>query len=361
MTVMGIITIMLTAAQNLLKLSRNDRRLQARVALYYVTGQCNLNCAYCEDFGSRRNAASARPLPLEQVMHILRAIHSGVDSLMLTGGEPLTHPDIDQIVVQAKRTLKFREVTLISNGLLLQQHEALLPAVDRLIVSLDSLDPQRWSQTIGTPPASAEAILANVRRYAGLQGKFGYRMIVNAVLTPETLPGTDALVDFCSQNELLISFSPQAVNNWPRYELTVSPAYQAFIEKLLRLKRAGAPILGSEAYLKILLDLRPYDCYPTLAARIYPNGELAYPCRPFEKAGNGQGGRPVNLLDVSSWTEAWDIADKAYGQPPRACASCFQQCYAEPSLMASRPLALFGEWLRYPASRAGNLSTYAPG
>lgn len=352
---------MLSYATNLLKLARNDRHLQARVAIYYVSGQCNLNCAYCEDFGARRNEANARPLPFEQVMHILRVIRSGVDALFLTGGEPLTHPAIDRIVRAAKKELRFREVTLITNGSLLAQHEALLPALDRLIVSLDSCDPQLWSQTIGVSSATAETILANIRRYAGLQKHFGYRMAVNAVLTPETLPGAQALLDFCIQNGILISFSPQAVNNWPRYELTVSPAYQAFIEKLLQLKRRGAPILGSQAYLNTLLHQTPYDCYPTLAPRIHPNGELAYPCRPLEKADNGQGGRPVNLLDVQTWYEAWAAAFQAYGQPPRACQSCFQQCYAEPSLMASQPLAYLGEWLRYPASRAGRLTTYTPG
>jgi molybdenum cofactor biosynthesis enzyme MoaA len=155
-------------AANLLKLAKNDRHLQPRVAIYYVTGQCNLNCAYCEDFGLRRNAVNQRPLPFEQVMRILRVIRSGVDSLFLTGGEPLTHPEIERIVWAAKKELKFREISLISNGLLLPQHESLLPALDRLIVSLDSTDPQLWSQTIGAPPASAESIHANVRRYAGL-------------------------------------------------------------------------------------------------------------------------------------------------------------------------------------------------
>ena len=357
---------MLTSARNFVKLSRNDRHLQPRVALYHVTGQCNLNCVYCEDFGSHRNPGNQRPLPFEQVMRILRVVRSGVDALFLTGGEPLTHPDVDRIVLEARRELKFREVTVISNGFLLSQHEALLAGVDRLVISLDCLDPERWSRTIGMPPAYAETILGNVRHYAGLQTQFGYRMVVNTVLTPETLPGAQALLDFCaglggSTPPLLISFSPQAVNNWPHYELTVSPAYRAFIENLIRLKRKGAPILGSEAYLTTLLNLTPYDCYPALAPRIYPNGDLAYPCRPYEKADNGQGGRPVNLLEVASWREAWDIADKAYGQPPRACHSCFQQCYAEPSLMASRPLALLNEWLRYPASRVGNLGTYAPG
>ena len=186
-------------------------------------------------------------------------------------------------------------------------------------------------------------------------------MVVNAVLTPETLPGAQALLEFSTQNHLLISFSPQSFNNWPRYELMVSPEYKAFIQKLVRLKQDGAPILASRRYLQSLLDFAPYDCYPTLAPRIMPNGDLTYPCRPFEKADTGQGGRPVNLLNVRAWAEAWKTAHETYGQPPRTCHSCFQQCYAEPSLMQSHPLTWLGEWLRYPVSRKGNLTTYAPG
>jgi MoaA/NifB/PqqE/SkfB family radical SAM enzyme len=342
---------------NLLKLARNDRHLHPRVAIYYVTGQCNLNCAYCEDFGARRNEQNQSPLPLEQVMDILRVVRSSVDALMLTGGEPFTHPDIDQIVIRAKKELKFRELTLISNGFLLPQHEAALTSVDRLIVSLDSVDPQLWSRTIGVSPTSAETILSNIAHYAKLQGKFGYRMMVNAVITPETLPGADALLEFVRQNHLLISFSPQSYNNWPRYELTVSAAYRDFVQKLIRLKRAGAPILGSDLYLRSLAAFEPYGCYPTLVPRIYPNGELSYPCRPLEKAENGQGGRDVNLFNVRTWDEAWNTAYETYGQPPRTCHSCFQQCYAEPSLMQSKPLA----WLLESLRSGVDLSTYSPG
>ena len=360
---------MFTSLRNLLKLARHDRHLHARAAVFYVTGQCNLNCAYCEDFGSRRNDSNFAPLPLEQVMKILGVVRTGVDALMLTGGETLTHPDIDEIALRAKRELKFREVTLISNGLLLPKHEAALSAIDRLIISLDSTDASAWSQTIGIPPASAGSIIDNVRHYAEEQHRFGYRMVVNAVLTPETLPDAEALLDFCfslgkgrhARPPLLISFSPQSFNNWPRYELMVSPEYKAFLQKLLSLKRSGAPILASELYLKTMRDLAPYDCYPTLTPRILPNGDLVYPCRPFEKADNGQGGRPVNLLDVQTWAEAWRKASAAYGQPPRTCHSCFQQCYIEPSLVQARPILMAQEWLRYPAVRRGNLATYAPG
>ncbi len=322
----------------MIKLARGHRHLNPSVAIYYVTTHCNLNCAYCEDFGARRNDQVEPPLPLHQALQVLRVIRSGVDALFITGGEPFLHPDLDELLLHAKRELNFREITLITNGFLLPKHEIALSAVDRLIVSLDSLNAESWSQTIGIPLASTESIHANIRNYAGRQKEFGYQMMVNAVLSPETLSGAEALLEFCVEHHLLISFSPQAVNNWVRYELMVSSEYKAFIEKLIEYKKRGAPIAGSIAYLQTLIAFQPYDCYPTLAPRILPNGDLTYPCRPFEKANNGQGGRPVNLLHVKNWDEAWRKAYAIYGQPPRTCHSCFQQCYIEPSLMQSKPL-----------------------
>jgi len=352
---------MFTGPLNLLKLTRAERNLSPRVAIYYLTEQCNLNCTYCEDFGAHRNSQNKSPSPIEQVLKILGIIRTGLDTLMLTGGEPFTHPDIDQILASTKNDLKFRYLTLISNGFLLPAHENALTSIDRLIISLDTIDPQLLSQMIGAPESSAQTIIDNVVQFSRLQKQLGYRMIINAVLTPETLPGVEEMISFCKQHNLLISFSPQAVNNWPRYELTVSPAYKELIEKLIWLKKSGSPIQGSDAYLHTLATFQPYDCFPTLAPRVYPNGDLSYPCRPLEKAANGQGDRVVNLLQTGNWNEAWQLAYQAHGQPPRNCHSCFQQCYAEPSLMQSQPLSLLHEWFQYPKNRSGKISTYTPG
>jgi uncharacterized Fe-S radical SAM superfamily protein PflX len=73
---------MFNYTRNLLKLACNNRHLYPHVAIYYITGQCNLNCVYCEDFGVRRNEQNQRPLSLEQVLKILRVVRSGVDALM---------------------------------------------------------------------------------------------------------------------------------------------------------------------------------------------------------------------------------------------------------------------------------------
>ena len=346
---------MFTYLENLLKITRGDFTLDPHIAVYYVTMQCNLNCAYCEDFGSRRNHLVTPAPPLEDARHILKVIRTGVNRLWLTGGEPLMHPQLLDLLTYARDELNFHEISLITNGTLLFQNRHLLQFLNNLIISLDSVDPQALNM-VSVPDAYTETVIANTHEAASLQRQYNFKLILNAVITPETLPSMDKLLLFCTENNVHISFSPQAVNNLPRYDLVTSSAYRAFIEKVIELKRHGAPIVGSDSYFKSLLDQTPYECYPTLVPRILPDGWLAYPCRPMEKAGGEQGGRAVNLLSVDTWDEAWMIAKKKYGEAPTSCVSCFQQCYAEPSLIQAHPFEHLKETIR-----GNHLTTYAPG
>ena len=340
---------------NLLRLKRGQRTLDPRLAIYYVTTHCNLNCIYCEDFGARRNG-EAVSATFEDAKKILTTIRSGIPNLWLTGGEPLLSPHILELVTYARRNLKFREISLITNGTLLFSHLNLLPFLDRLIISLDSTDPSALA-SVSLTNGQAKAVLSAIEEAAPLQKKHGFKLILNAVITPETLPHMGTLLDFCTLHDILLSFSPQAVNNWPRYELLTSPAYRAFIQRVVTLKKRGAPILGSSIYLKTLLEQTPYACYPIITPRITPDGWLIYPCLPMEKEGGEVGGRPVNLRDVSHWNEVWRIVRERYGEAPFSCSSCFQQCYAEPSLMAARPLT----WALERFRTGVDLGTYAPG
>jgi MoaA/NifB/PqqE/SkfB family radical SAM enzyme len=346
---------------NLFNLLRRERVLRPLVVTYYVTMHCNLNCAYCEDFGARRNPQQTQPPPLEDALRVLRVIRTATDRVILTGGEPLLHPRIDELVTRTRQELGFRGITMLTNASLLHEHEAVLPHLARLVISLDSTDPEFWSEIINVPLHTTSRILENIRAYAAQQARYGYQMVLNCVVSPRTLPGARAVLQFCRENQLLVSFSPQSVMNWPSYDLLVSDDYKAFLAELIEAKCQGAPVLGSLAYLRTLLDFHPYPCYPTLVPRVLPNGELIYPCRPVEKDNNGHGGRPCSLLEVQTWSEAMQKAQAEYGAPPLLCASCYQQCFAEPSLMQAHPLDWLGEWLRFPASRSGSLLTFAPG
>ena len=76
---------------NLLKLLRRDRLLCPLAVAYYVTTRCNLDCAYCEDFGARRNPQAVPSLSLDDALRVLHVIRSGVDSLVLRA-VPLSDP-----------------------------------------------------------------------------------------------------------------------------------------------------------------------------------------------------------------------------------------------------------------------------
>jgi cyclic pyranopterin phosphate synthase len=200
--------------RSLLQQKRGQRTLDPRLAIYYVTTHCNLNCTYCEDFGARRNGEAVTST-LEDAKKILTVIRGGIPNLWLTGGEPLLHPHISYLVTYARQDLKFRELSLITNGTILSEHLNLLPLLDRLIISLDSTDPSALA-SVSLPNGQAKAVLSAIEAAARLQKKHGFKLILNAVITPETLPHMDALLEFCAAHEILLSFSPQAVNNWPR-------------------------------------------------------------------------------------------------------------------------------------------------
>ena len=110
-----------------------------------VTDRCNFRCTYCmprEVFDS-----SYRFLPQDAILsfeEIARLagifVGLGVNKLRLTGGEPLVRRNLDRLVAMLAELPA--EVTLTTNGSLLAKQAAALKSagLDRVTVSLDSLD-----------------------------------------------------------------------------------------------------------------------------------------------------------------------------------------------------------------------------
>ena len=325
----------------------DDRALQPLVATYHVTSYCNLNCTYCEDFGLARNRHMRDALlPREQAKKVLRVIRSATENVIFTGGEALLHPDIEALVEYAAQ-LRFRHIALITNGMLLPRRERVLEHLSRLVISLDSLDTQAWDAILATRPGTAARIVAIIERYARRQAHYGYRLVVNSVITPTTIRMVRDVIRFCVRNEVGFSVSPQGVNDHPHPDLVGDPEYRELIAHVIHLKESGHDAVGSRLYLEHMLQFEEFQCYPTLNVRVMPNGDFVYPCRPIADRHDGRGGVAVNLLEVESFRDAFELAVRRYGQPPKGCRSCFQQCFAEPSLLVQKPLRALSEVRRY--------------
>src|SRR5262245_48286230 len=110
-----------------------------------VTDRCNFRCTYCmprEVFGADYKFLPQESiLSFEEIARLARVFTGlGVEKIRLTGGEPLVRRDLDRLISMLK-DLKV-EITLTTNGsLLARQAEKLARAgLNRVTVSLDSLD-----------------------------------------------------------------------------------------------------------------------------------------------------------------------------------------------------------------------------
>lgn len=114
-----------------------------------VTDRCNLRCTYClpEDaefpFGDRDFLS---PGEIETIVGAL--VRLGIRRVRLTGGEPLVRKDLLEIVRRVKALPGLENLALSTNGTELAR---LAPAlreagVDRVNISVDSLDPERFRE-----------------------------------------------------------------------------------------------------------------------------------------------------------------------------------------------------------------------
>jgi GTP 3',8-cyclase len=110
-----------------------------------VTDRCNFRCVYCmprEMFGADHPFLPySAILSFEEVTRLARIfVGLGVEKIRLTGGEPLVRRDLHRLVAMLAELDV--EITLTTNGSLLAKQVDQLKAagLDRVTVSLDSLD-----------------------------------------------------------------------------------------------------------------------------------------------------------------------------------------------------------------------------
>jgi cyclic pyranopterin phosphate synthase len=115
-----------------------------------LTDRCDLACVYCRP--SRSDGYLERRLDDEAWKNMLRAlVEAGVRRVRITGGEPLLHPRVVELVAFAA-TLGLEDLALTTNATRLEALARPLrdAGLQRLTVSLDSLVPERfWRITRG--------------------------------------------------------------------------------------------------------------------------------------------------------------------------------------------------------------------
>ena len=166
-----------------------------RIAL---TPRCNLKCIYCHHEGE---VGPKNEIPDEMVVNVARAAADlGVRSLKFTGGEPLLRKDLADLISQMPQDL---DISLTTNGVFLaEQAEALAKAgLDRVNISLDSLDSKNYCAITGGKAGDLRRVLAGIdaAKEAGL-----VPIKLNVVVLKKNEAEIPGLIEFCRQKGVIL-------------------------------------------------------------------------------------------------------------------------------------------------------------
>lgn len=177
-------------------------RPSARSVRLSITDRCDFACTYCRP--SKQDGYSDKQLDIPAWRALVDGlVASGVRRFRLTGGEPLLHPGIVEIVSEiAARGVS--DLALTTNASRLEKLAVPLRAagLHRVNISIDSLDPQRFAAL--TRGGRLDRVLAGID--AAIAAGLGPIKLNAVVLRGENDHELEALTEFAWQRGMVPRF-----------------------------------------------------------------------------------------------------------------------------------------------------------
>ena len=169
--------------------SYDHRRIPG--AFFSLTGRCNLHCRHC--FAQAENLRGAEEFSLPQIRIILDQLQdAGIQSLILSGGEPLMHRQFQQILDEiALRDMNIYR--MYTNGILVTRevadHLRQTGQKPEFVISFDGLGVHDWIRQ--RPGAEEMAVKA-----MGICREYGFPIRCAINLNDRSLPALEATARF---------------------------------------------------------------------------------------------------------------------------------------------------------------------
>ncbi len=198
-----------------------------------VTDRCNLRCRYCmpaEGMEWLGRDAVLRDDELVRLAGVFARL--GITDIRITGGEPLVRPGIAEIVRGVRALPGVGEVSITTNGVLLAGHvDALVEAgLDRVNVSVDSLDPERFARI--TRRRDLDRVLeglAACERHERLRPIKVNAVVLRGISEPDVLP----LAELARRTPYVVRFIEamplDASREWTREHVLTGAELRAMI------------------------------------------------------------------------------------------------------------------------------------
>jgi len=135
-----------------------------------ITDRCNYRCMYCMPEDGVDWLPRDEILTFEEIARVVSAaidVH-GIRRFKITGGEPTVRRDVVNLIAMLRRIGGIADLSLTTNGQLLADLAKPLrdAGLDRVTVSIDSLDPAKFRRITRTGDLSA--VLAGLDRAAAV-------------------------------------------------------------------------------------------------------------------------------------------------------------------------------------------------
>ncbi len=211
-----------------------------------TTRRCNLRCGYCNEYDT-----DSPPVPLELMIARLNKLRSlGAFAVELSGGEPLLHPKILELVRHAT-SLRFIKRMIITNGTLLT--EPIIQGLNSagltdMQISIDGVQPNEVTVKTLVPLRRKLERLARLARF---------KVTVNAVIGSTDPEEAREVARFAQDHGFRITIG---LVHDDQGALTLSPEQKQLYRELKRELKLSRRI-GSD-YIDELLEGRPapYKC-----------------------------------------------------------------------------------------------------
>jgi MoaA/NifB/PqqE/SkfB family radical SAM enzyme len=254
---------------------------------FALNNVCNARCGFCGFALDKLPKASWKYAPRQGALDAVDILYrNGVRYMVLTGGEPMLHPDIDDIVGRASGL--GMKVLLVTNGGLLKPHrirELAEAGLSSFIISIDAASAEVHEKNRGLPGVCERIREANrLIRELGLHSTASVTMsrLVDYDAMPEFLESLEfpAVTFSYPLSELrsnFLSFSDSDLVNYSREELleayekvkqlkkrmTVvnpTPSLEE-MQRFVRGEEQRFPCLGGFQYFYLDWDLMLWRCH----------------------------------------------------------------------------------------------------
>jgi MoaA/NifB/PqqE/SkfB family radical SAM enzyme len=207
--------------------------------------RCNLSCTYCNEFDDHSS-----PVPTATMLRrIDRLAALGTGIITLSGGEPLLHPDLDDII----RRIRDRGsiATLITNGYLLSRDRIKRlnrAGLDHLQISIDNVIPD---------DVSKKSLKVLDQKLQWLAAQADFDVTVNSVVGGGIRNSDDALVIAARARELGLSTTVGIIHDGHGGLMPLDETQRAILEQLVAAGQSAYDYANYNRFQRNLADGRP--------------------------------------------------------------------------------------------------------